>query len=494
LPRSVLLDVQPSPLLLKRPPDVVSSAAVEAVEFAEEVCGIFLDPWQRWFIDLALSERLDGSWSAFEVGLVCPRQNGKNFILEVVQIACIYLFGDQTLVHSAHKFDTSVEHFNRLRWLFENTPELSDLLLPGDSSFVTSNGKEHIRFNTGQRILFKARYRGGGRGFTGDKVFLDEAYDLPAKAMGSMIPTLSTRKMAQVWYTSSAPHSTSNVLHSVRKRAQSQDDGDRLLYAEWGNEDGVDASDIEAIRRANPAVLAGHITEDYIRQEIRTFSGDPDLVDEHRRERLGIATPLPVDTSSRSVKLPAEQWSACATTDDSTTPCTVAYEVSLDGSWASIVLASGAQQTPYVQQLVHRQGVGWLPDELVRVVRSLQPARVACVGAGPAGAQVGPVMLAMSEAALPVVLEQLSMVAYRQACGAFFSDVVEGRLRWFSGSGPLDAAAHDAAARSYGDAWSWDIRNATVPITPLVAATVARALLPVAAPVQPKKLARMYSF
>ena len=91
-----------------------ASAATEAIAFAEEACGIVLDDWQRWIVEHALSERADGTWSAFEVGLVCPRQNGKNFILEVVQLACIYLFGDETLVHSAHKFDTSVEHFNRL--------------------------------------------------------------------------------------------------------------------------------------------------------------------------------------------------------------------------------------------------------------------------------------------------------------------------------------------------------------------------------------------
>jgi len=150
-------------------------------------------------------ERADGSWAAFEVGVVTPRQNGKNFILEVIQLAAIYLFGDRTLTHSAHKFDTSVEHFNRLRELFENTPELSPLLLPRDRSFITANGKEHIRLNTGQRILFKARYRGSSRGFTGDKVFLDEAYDLPPAAMGATIPTLSTRPGAQVYYTSSAP-------------------------------------------------------------------------------------------------------------------------------------------------------------------------------------------------------------------------------------------------------------------------------------------------
>jgi hypothetical protein len=34
-----------------------------------------------------------------------------------------------------------------------------------------------------------------------------------------------------------------------------------------------------------------------------------------------------------------------------------------------------------------------------------------------------------------------------------------------------------------GDAWAWDVRNATVPISPLEAVTVARFLLPTEVPV-----------
>jgi len=51
------------------------------------------------------------------------------------------------------------------------------------------------------------------------------------------------------------------------------------------------------------------------------------------------------------------------------------------------------------------------------------------------------------------------------------------------GQGPLDRAAADAAERPLGDAWAWDLRSATVPISPLVACTIARALLPIEAKV-----------
>lgn len=481
--RSLLLasaDVQPPPLLLKPAPDVASSAAAEAIAFAEEVCGIYLDDWQRWVVEQALAERSDGSWAAFEVGIVCPRQNGKNFILEVVQIACIYLFGDQTLVHSAHKFDTSVEHFNRLKWIFENTPELSELLLPNDGSFVTSNGKEHIRFRTGQRILFKARYRGGGRGFTGDKVFLDEAYDLPARAIGSLIPTLSTRPMAQVWYTSSAPHESSTVLHAVRNRAIAKDDGDRLFYVEWGNPATANDGDLEAIRRANPAVLSGHITEAYILQEMRTFSGDAELVEEHRRERLGIATPLPSSTDPEPKMAPAD-WSATAIPADKAPhlePGEVVIGFDVTGGWGSVTLAAGTLARSYVECIRHESG--WSPARLVELVKTWKPSVIAVDGGtGENLAAVSETLEAFQlEGIDPELIKVLSTVQYKTACQGFVDAVAERRVsRPKVDPDNLEVAGAKATERVIGDSWVWDTRTARVPLAPLKAATVARSML-----------------
>jgi hypothetical protein len=461
---SVLLDVPP-PRLLKPPPGAVTSAAVEAIEFAEEVCGIFLDPWQRWFVEMALSERADGTWAAFEVGLVCPRQNGKNFILEVVQIACIYLFGDQTLVHSAHKFDTSVEHFQRLKWLFENTPELSELLLPSDRSFVTANGKEHIRFNTGQRILFKARYRGAGRGFTGDKVFLDEAYELPAKAIGALIPTLSTRPMAQVWYTSSAPHETSSVLHAVRNRGISNDPDDRLVWVEYGNDEDA-GDDMEAIRRANPAIASGRITEEYIRQEILTFSGDPDLIEEHRRERMGIAT-MPIDLeSSRPVS--AEQWSSLldATSTIASHKCW-ALAVSPDRGWASLGVAGRrADGKLHVAWLERRKGTAWIVPT-VKALYAESPLPLRIHKSGPENSFTLP----LTECGVKVV--EVSSAEVTAATGQFIDACNASTLRHL-GQASLEVGLKGAMLRTSSDgAALWSQRNSQVEISALMACTVA---------------------
>lgn len=483
LERSV---VQPPPLLLKEPPDVVSSAAAEAIDFAERACGITLDGWQRWVVEHALAERADGTWAAFEVGLVCPRQNGKNFILEVIQIACIYLFGDETLVHSAHKFDTSVEHFNRLKWLFENTPELTDLLLPGDASFVTSNGKEHIRFRTGQRILFKARYRGSGRGFVGDKIFLDEAYDLPAQPMGAMIPTLSTRPMAQVYYTSSAPHETSTVLHAVRKRAENPHPDDRLFYVEWGNTADADENDVEAIRRANPAVVSGFITEEYIRQEIRTFSGDPQLVEEHRRERLGIPTPLLGADDMRSI--PVERWKQLV--DAGTDPpdndtVRLALDAAPNGGAVFSVAAVRDDGLEYVgiREILPPMNAKSDDPDKRRPVKDRVIERAVYYTQGHKTPLILPPLPSHAKGwcadleKAGVELDELTTGEYAEARSRMIDAVNDGTLR-HRGHPDLNAAVEGLRDQPSGDGWTWSRRNSSANIAPIIAATCALVRVP----------------
>lgn len=476
-----------SPHVVNIPADIVSvGAGVAACEFAEAALGIVLDPWQRWTVLRCLAERTKNgevSWAAFECAVITPRQNGKNFILEVIQLACLALFGDETLVHSAHKFDTSVEHFNRLKSLFEESDDLSGLLLPSDRSFVTSNGKEHIRLNTGQRILFKARYRGSSRGFTGDKVFLDEAFDLAPAAMGSTIPTLSTRPGAQVYYMSSAAHETSQVLHAVRRRALKDDPKDRLFYAEWGNPDSVldldpvvdEAEFMEAVRRANPAVAAGRISEEYIEQEIRTFSGDPELVLEHHRERLGVVQLPPAE---RAGVVPMDAWRLLAAADgelpEIVSGLCVGFDVAEDRRFASfgvagrtgdgrlqIELAAGRLVTDAADD---SDDPGWVVPFAVNLWRTYKvPLRVE------KGSPAGGYISRLIEAGVEVVV--LSSSDHAQSVGLFLDAVALGQLQHLDDPA-LSGQVQSAELRPLGDTNVWSRRRSRN-VSGLVAATLA---------------------
>src|SRR5262245_42008689 len=122
-------------------PTQFSSAGQAAVDLAQ-VAGLVLDPWQRWCVNHILGEREDLYYneildrmmpraSAYESAIVVARQNGKGAILEAVELAWLYLLGVKTIIHSAHEFPTSREHFLRMESLITNTPELKVELARG---------------------------------------------------------------------------------------------------------------------------------------------------------------------------------------------------------------------------------------------------------------------------------------------------------------------------------------------------------------------------
>jgi hypothetical protein len=275
------------------PSEVSSSAGAEAIDLAR-AAGLILDDWQSWVLDKSLGENDAGSWSAFEVALLVGRQNGKNAILEARELAGIVLFGDDLIVHTAHRADTTMEHFRRMEQYAEEFDEFRRLV----KRVSRKNGDESIELKGGRRIKFVCRARNPGRGFSGSCIVFDEALaSLDGGVIGAMIPTLATRSMAQVWYTSSAPRSDSTFLHDVCRRGRAGDGEPRMFYAEWGNEPDVDFDDWEAIARANPG-LGVRISRQFVEDERRLMSATPA---EFARERLGIpeAPSVPVAQSRR---------------------------------------------------------------------------------------------------------------------------------------------------------------------------------------------------
>jgi phage terminase large subunit-like protein len=104
-------------------PPRVSSAGSEAVDLCRSA-GFFLDEWQQWVLEQALGERDDGKWSALEVGLLVPRQNGKGAVLMARMLAGLFLFEEELVIYSAHLYSTSSETFLRIKSLVENSDHL----------------------------------------------------------------------------------------------------------------------------------------------------------------------------------------------------------------------------------------------------------------------------------------------------------------------------------------------------------------------------------
>ena len=442
----------------------------EVVDFIAAL-GVKLDAWQLRVLEVSLM-RAGDTWAAFTVAVCAPRQNGKNGILEMREIVGAYLLGEKLVLHSAHLADTSKEGFRRLDDLIDANAWLSK-----DVKHVwRTNGHESIEFRNGNRIRFRTRTRGGGRGFSGTPVIFDEPMFLSEISMGSIMPVISAQPDPQIWYTGSAVdqtiHEDGVVFARVRDRALS-DDTDRLAYWEWSHEaetpDQVEesqAADVEVWAATNPA-LGVRIMPDYIHAERRELDPRTFAV-----ERLGVGDWPAVDGSAHQV-IPIERWDQLA--DDPKVdgarmldPVAFAFDVTPDRSAASIV-AVGARSDGdcQIEVVAQQPGAAWIPHRLAELTEHHDALAVICDGAGPAGS------LVHQCEALDVSVEVLGAGDYAKAFGAFLDAVDDPRIRHLGGA-DLRSAVKGAAKRPIGDgAFAWGRKNSTVDISPLVASTLA---------------------
>lgn len=232
---SLLLDAPlgvANPQILLEPVDVVShAAAVEAIELADAygVAGGFpLDESERFTLHTGLGERADGSWAASTVADFEPRQNGKNDTCAARELAGLILFGEQLQIHTAHEFPTANESFLRLVAVFENWDDLRKRV----ARIRYANGEQGIELLTGQRLKYRARTGGSGRGFAkADLVVYDEAQHLRPEHVAASGPARLANPNSQSWYMGSGGLSSSTNAWRLRKRALAGERG-RLAYVE----------------------------------------------------------------------------------------------------------------------------------------------------------------------------------------------------------------------------------------------------------------------
>lgn len=436
-------------------PLAVASAGREAVELAE-AAGLFLDQWQQSVLEDSLGERADGSWSAFEVGLIVPRQNGKGSVLEARELAGLFLFGEELILHSAHEYKTAAEAFLRIRSLIENTDDLRRRC----KKPRTSHGEEGIELLNGNRLRFVARTGGSGRGFSGDCIILDEAYNLPGRVLAALFPTMSARPNPQIWYTSSAPLNdpTSDVLRGLCRRGRRG--ADKLAFLEWCAGPG-DPEDRGRWRAANPG-LGIRITEDFVDTERQAFSED---VEAWERERLGIWRD---SEDGRERVIPPATWVACE--DAKSGPVgrvAFALDVSPDRRTGAfgVVGASGRGGT-HGEVADYGTGTEWM----VARAKQLQDKWMAPLAVA-AGSPAASLLADLENAGVKVT--QVTTGDHAAACGALFDEIVQQRFRHL-GQLELNAAVEGADRRYYGDSWLWSRRTSVSDICPLVAVTLAK--------------------
>lgn len=351
-------------------PDGDTARGDAAVGFAREL-GMTLYPWQEDLLrDMCRTVRVEDEdsgetqtrWSAREVVVVVPRQNGKGEVLVARELAGIYLFNERIIFHSAHRMDTVEDAQKRLWEVIERNPDLMNWWVDGmDPDFdpstaahkypkiKTGNGKEQISFPNGSLIYFRTRSNGTGRGLTINYLILDECYDLPSSVWRAMGKTTSAVPNSQkIFISSPVDISDPNHMHGAifsAKRWAGIDGAEKILFKEWSMRDGGDPFAYESWVESNPSLVKSGFGQqlDDMQVEAEGAKNSEDLLAGFLVESLGVGNWFPRDGESRGDFVPLvdlDEWGSKMADPPVTPGATgLGVDVTPEGEHAALVAA-----------------------------------------------------------------------------------------------------------------------------------------------------------
>ena len=336
--------------------------------FLAAAYGLSPDDWQQRVLDDWFGEDRQGRLTSGSVALAVPRQNGKNAVLEIVELFKVVMQGRKVL-HTAHEVKTARKAFLRLAGFFENErkyPELAELVL----AIRKTNGQEAIILSNGGSVEFVARSRGSGRGYTVDDLVCDEAQELTDEQLESLLPTISSAPSGdpQQVYTGTppVPRGVGEVFARLRSQAVSGK-SKRLSWFEWSIPD--DVMPDEALRSwkenayaTNPA-LGGRLNIQTVTDELSAMSPEGFC-----RERLGWWESAKVGKQAIAPK----SWDSLKVSASSAPQdgrSVFAVKFAPDGSGVALAGAVRPKDGPVhveaIEQRSMAEGTEWLIDFLV---------------------------------------------------------------------------------------------------------------------------------
>jgi hypothetical protein len=213
----------------------------------------YLMPWQRLIVTLMFMLGPDGLWVHPDVVLVVPRQNGKSLIL-VLRVIYGLFVRKEKILYTTQKWATGYDTYQRLQGIVNAVPAWRRQI---DKDNL-SQGKGYMLLKNGAQVTFATRGPDTGRGMDAvDLVIFDEAYNLTAAHVSSILPIQLAALNPQTIYASSAvnarEHPNGEVLAGLRRAGIAQDPGQ--LYAEFCSpvEGNLERTDPQAAIEANPS-------------------------------------------------------------------------------------------------------------------------------------------------------------------------------------------------------------------------------------------------
>ena len=255
-----------------------------ACEYARDVLGKNLYPWQEWALKhmLEITGELGSEWHfRFRtVVIMVSRQCGKTVLSEVLASFFLNVLCVDSIFGTSLSLDKAEEVWEAVIADQENIPELSSEI----DRVSRTNGNKRLILTGLRQYKVGAPTRRAGRGDSNDLVMLDELREhRDWETWAAAAASINAKPNGIIVCFSNAGDPDSIVLRQLREQAiakiehrSANDyggsvDDDTLGLFEWSAPDGAETDDIEALAQANPALGYGYVTERSLLSNRQTF-------------------------------------------------------------------------------------------------------------------------------------------------------------------------------------------------------------------------------
>lgn len=361
-----------------------TSYGYDVIDFARDVLGTPLDPWQEWLVIHAGELLQDGRPRFRTVLAIVARQNGKTHLLKVLTLYWLFVEQWPLILSTSTSLGYAKETWKSVIEMAQDSP----LLSPEIRGVRLAAGEEEISTTDGCRYKIAAANRRAGRSLSIDRLVLDELREHHTfEAWDAATKATNARPFGQVWAITNQGDEASVVLDSLRKPAIAHittGAGDkRLGLFEWSAPPGADVDDPQALAGANPNL--GY------RIDIDSLMGDAIRAKEAGGLEL---TGFRTEVLCQKVELldPAIEpahWEQCRTETpvnlaDHREKVALCLDVSLDGSHASLVAAATVDGLTHVEVVKTWTSTHEMRRDLPDEVRKVSPRVIGWFPNGPA--------------------------------------------------------------------------------------------------------------
>lgn len=242
-----------TPPLVELTPE--TSYGFEVIDFARDVLGTPLDPWEEWAVIHAGELLPDGRPRFRTVLIIVARQNGKTFLTDV--LIQYWLFVDVVPLVMGTSTDRSYakRQWNRICQQVRKHPELSGYL--GADAIRRTIGEEALRTSDGAEYIFAANNGRAGRSTTLHRWVCDELREHASRdCWNSATNAMNAVPDAQTVCITNMGDDRSVVLNPLRESAitylETGQGDPRVGLLEWSCPPGSDPCDPAALAQANP--------------------------------------------------------------------------------------------------------------------------------------------------------------------------------------------------------------------------------------------------